>query len=135
MSSERITEMLYLMMLLFALGNAEAAGLIHLPIMLLPSVAIAFVCSRCVFKIKNLGVILILNCLTYSALAYTRFEFCFLCNGLGSGRISTTWRQLCRTSVMIAWRMCWEGLANESEGKANSSSVCARGVKKLKQTS
>ena len=78
MSSERITEMLYLMMLLFALGNAGAAGLIHLPIRLLPSVAIAFVCSRCVFKIKNLGVILILNCLTYSALAYTRFELCFL---------------------------------------------------------
>ncbi len=77
MSSERIIEMLYLMMLLFASGNAGAAGLIHLPIMLLPSMAIAFVCSRCVFKIKNLGVILILNCLTYSALAYTRFKLCF----------------------------------------------------------
>ena len=52
--------------------------MIHLPIMLLPSVAISFVCSRCVFKIKNLGVILILNCLTYSALAYTSFELCIL---------------------------------------------------------
>ncbi|MDB4396463.1 hypothetical protein N9003_01305 [bacterium] len=93
------------MMLLFASGNAGAAGLIHLPIMLLPSVAIAFVCSRCVFKIKKLGVILILICLTYSALAYTRFEFCFLCDGLGSGRISTTRCQFCRTSVMITCRM------------------------------
>ena len=78
MSSERITEMLYLMMLLFASGNAGAAGLIHLPSMLLPYLAIAFVCSMCVFKIKNLGVILILNCLTYSALSYTRFKLCFL---------------------------------------------------------
>ena len=78
MSSERITEMLYLMMLLFASGNAGAAGLIHLPIRLLPSVAIAFVCLRRVLKIKNLGVILILICLTYSALAYIRFELCFL---------------------------------------------------------
>jgi len=78
MSSECITEMLYLRMLLFASGNAGAAGLIHLPIRLLPSVAIAFVCLRRVFKIKNLGVILILNCLTYSALAYTRFELCIL---------------------------------------------------------
>ena len=78
MSSECITEMLYLRMLLFASGNAGAAGLIHLPIRLLPSVAIAFVCLRRVFKIKNLGVILILICLTYSALAYIRFELCFL---------------------------------------------------------
>jgi hypothetical protein len=78
MSIECITEMLYLMMLLFASGNAGAAGLTHLPIMLLQSVASAFVCSSCVFKIKNLGVILILNCLTDSALAYTSFELCFL---------------------------------------------------------
>ena len=65
------------MMLLFASGSAGAAGLIHLPIMLLPSVAIAFVCSRYVFKIQNLGVILILTCLTYLAIFYTRFEVYF----------------------------------------------------------
>ena len=65
------------MMLLLASGSAGAAGLIHLPIMLLPSVAIAFVCSRYVFKIQNLGVILILTCLTYVAIFYTRFEVYF----------------------------------------------------------
>ena len=65
------------MMLLLASESAGAAGLIHLPIMLLPSVAIAFVCSRCVFKIQNLGVILILTCLTYVAIFYTRFEVYF----------------------------------------------------------
>jgi hypothetical protein len=69
--------MLYPMALLFASGSAGAAGLIHLPIMLLPSVAIAFVCSRYVFKIQNLGVILILTCLTYVAIFYTRFEVYF----------------------------------------------------------
>ena len=51
--------------------------MIHLPIMLLPSVGIAFVCSRYVFKIQNLGVILILTCLTYVAIFYTRFEVYF----------------------------------------------------------
>ena len=69
--------MLNLMALLFASGSAGAAGLIHLPIMLLPSVGIAFVCSRYVFKIQNLGVILILTCLTYVAIFYTRFEVYF----------------------------------------------------------
>ncbi len=69
--------MLNLMALLFASGSAGAAGLIHLPIMLLPSVGIAFVCSKYVFKIQNLGVILILTCLTYVAIFYTRFEVYF----------------------------------------------------------
>ena len=64
-------------MMLFASGSAGAAGLIHLPIMLLPSLAIAFVCSRYVFKIQYLSVILILSCLTYVAVLYTRFEVYF----------------------------------------------------------
>ncbi len=77
MSSERMTEILHLMVLLFASGNAGTAGSIHRPIRLLPSVAIAFVCSRSVFKIKKFCVILILNCLTYAALACTRFKLCY----------------------------------------------------------
>ena len=60
-----------------ASGSADAAGLIHLPLMLLPFFAMGFVCSRCILKTEDSGVTLILSGLSYVVVFYTCFEIYF----------------------------------------------------------
>ena len=69
--------MFFLMGWVLASGSAGAAGLIHLPLMLLPSFVIGFVCSRYILKTEDIGVTLILSGLSYVVVFYTRFEIYF----------------------------------------------------------
>ena len=69
--------MFFLKTWVLASGSAGAAGLIHLPLMLLPSFAIRFVCSRYILKTEDIGVALILSGLSYVVVFYTCFEIYF----------------------------------------------------------